>query len=135
MRRRTLPEQAYRTLGVSRLDDFATIRRTWLKQVRALYPRVLHGDGTEAATRELAALNDAYDSLRWHRPSPAAAATKSPARPRPQPKTQPQTPPHRPGCAPPLAPLQQAAPREALDRFANARDVFARDGTRTLRHA
>ncbi|MEN9060580.1 J domain-containing protein [Ponticoccus litoralis] len=131
MRRRSVPEQAYRTLGVSRLDDFATIRRTWLKRVRALYPRVLHGDGTEAATRELAALNDAYDAMRRHRPLPEAATRTPAAPPRPQPHPQPP----RPDSAPSLAALQQAAPREALDRFASARDVFARDGARTLRHA
>jgi curved DNA-binding protein CbpA len=121
------PASAYATLGVSPRDDFAKIRRVWLRRVRALYPRVLHGDDTAGATGELAALNDAYDALRWHRPARAEAAAPKPPRAAPR----------RPKRAPPqeAAPetvLGVAAPRSALDSFARARRAFAARPARTL---
>lgn len=134
MNKRTVPDHAYRTLGVSRDDDFATIRRTWLKRVRALYPSVLNGDDTEAATTELAALNDAYDALCWHR-SPRAPEAPQPGTPtrRQRPRSQPAPRSEAPVLR--LEVMQEAAPREALDRFASARGVFVGQKVRTLRHA
>ena len=62
---RSVPLAAYDTLGVDPTDDFATIRSAWLRQVRDAHPD-LRTD-TQAATARLAALNDAWDALCWHR--------------------------------------------------------------------
>lgn len=127
---RTVPDHAYRTLGVSRTDDFATIRRIWQKRVRALYPRVLHGDDIEEATRALAALNDAYDAMRWHRQAPDGSPKPQPrARPHPRPQAAPRASVPRPVV------VQAAAPHAALDSFSDARRVFTGPQGRTLRHA
>ncbi|BBU54621.1 hypothetical protein KU6B_08860 [Mameliella alba] len=64
---RTAPMSAYRTLGVTPEDDFATIRREWIRLVKANHPDVTGGD-LEEGTRILAELNNAYDALRWHNP-------------------------------------------------------------------
>ncbi|WP_305972498.1 MULTISPECIES: J domain-containing protein [unclassified Mameliella] len=64
---RTAPMSAYKTLGVTPEDDFATIRRAWIRLVKAHHPDVIGGDIEEGA-RKLAELNDAYDALRWHNP-------------------------------------------------------------------
>ena len=63
---RTVPQEAYDILGVSPTDDFATIRKAWLNQVRQHHPD-LNQDDVEGATARLAALNDAFDALVWHK--------------------------------------------------------------------
>lgn len=64
---RIAPQQAYAVLGVTPEDDFATIRKAWVRLVKANHPDALGGD-IETATRRLSRINDAYDSLRWHNP-------------------------------------------------------------------
>lgn len=64
---RIAPQQAYTVLGVTPEDDFATIRKAWVRLVKANHPDALGGD-IETATRRLSRINDAYDSLRWHNP-------------------------------------------------------------------
>jgi len=64
---RTAPMSAYKTLGVTPEDDFATIRRAWIRLVKVHHPDVTGGD-IEEGTRKLAELNNAYDALRWHNP-------------------------------------------------------------------
>lgn len=64
---RTAPMSAYKTLGVTPEDDFATIRRAWIRLVKTHHPDVTGGD-IEEGTRKLAELNNAYDALRWHNP-------------------------------------------------------------------
>ncbi|SMX40275.1 J domain-containing protein [Maliponia aquimaris] len=64
---RIAPQSAFDILGVTPSDDFATIRRTWIRLVKENHPDVVGGD-IEELTRKLARLNDAYDSLRWHSP-------------------------------------------------------------------
>lgn len=63
---RTVPQDAYEILGVLPTDDFATIRKAWLQQVRRHHPD-LNPNDVAAATARLAALNDAYDALVWHK--------------------------------------------------------------------
>ncbi|CUH78241.1 J domain-containing protein [Tropicibacter naphthalenivorans] len=62
---RTVPQAAYDILGVLPTDDFATIRKAYLKQVRLHHPDVNAGD-VDGATQRLAQINDAYDALVWH---------------------------------------------------------------------
>ncbi|SNS33950.1 J domain-containing protein [Antarctobacter heliothermus] len=64
---RIAPQQAYTVLGVTPEDDFATIRKAWVRLVKANHPDALGGD-IDTATRRLSRINDAYDSLRWHNP-------------------------------------------------------------------
>ncbi|WP_417207402.1 J domain-containing protein [Antarctobacter sp.] len=64
---RIASQQAYAVLGVTPLDDFATIRKAWVRLVKENHPDALGGD-IETATRRLSRINDAYDSLRWHNP-------------------------------------------------------------------
>ncbi|WP_323769759.1 J domain-containing protein [Antarctobacter sp.] len=64
---RIAPQQAYAVLGVTSQDDFATIRKAWVRLVKENHPDALGGD-IETATRRLSRINDAYDSLRWHSP-------------------------------------------------------------------
>ena len=64
---RIAPQSAFDILGVSPSDDFATIRRTWIRLVKENHPDLVGGD-IEELTRKLARFNDAYDSLRWHNP-------------------------------------------------------------------
>ena len=59
---RSTPFAAYKTLGVKPTDDFAAIRRAWLRLVKANHPDVAGGDPTR-----LAAINEAWDALCWHR--------------------------------------------------------------------
>lgn len=58
---------AFEILGVTPTDDFATIRRAWIRLVKANHPDVAGGDPVEL-TRKLTELNEAYDALRWHSP-------------------------------------------------------------------
>ncbi|KMW57079.1 hypothetical protein AIOL_002037 [Candidatus Rhodobacter oscarellae] len=51
---------AYRILGVGPRDDAATVRRAWLRLVRAYHPDMVRGD-TGAANQRLAEINAAYD--------------------------------------------------------------------------
>lgn len=138
---RSVSMDAYEALGVSPTDSAATIRRTWREKVRALYPDVMHGVDIEAATRKLAALNDAYDALRWHHPDKAAGADRSGMPRKPQtkrrtaPRRKPATSP-RPARGQALSALDQfvqAATSEALSGFAEAEQVFATRMARTLR--
>lgn len=64
---RIAPQQAYTVLGVTPEDDFATIRKAWVRLVKENHPDALGGD-TDTATQRLGRINDAYDSLRWHSP-------------------------------------------------------------------
>lgn len=64
---RIAPQSAFDILGVTPGDDFATIRRAWIRLVKENHPDVVGGD-IEELTRKLARFNDAYDSLRWHNP-------------------------------------------------------------------
>ena len=64
---RIAPQKAYAVLGVTPEDDFATIRKAWVRLVKENHPDALGGD-IETASRRLARINDAYDSLRWHSP-------------------------------------------------------------------
>lgn len=140
---RTVPASAYETLGVSPQDDAATIRRTWHRKVRALYPDVLHGVDVEAATRKLAALNDAYDALCWHNPArawpetdetgPAAAGRSSARRHQSEPRHRAPSP--DAGNRAQIVPNMPPACPEALEGFEDARKVFAPSVTRTLRQA
>ncbi|MBV7394320.1 J domain-containing protein [Mameliella sediminis] len=64
---RIAPQTAYAVLGVTHEDDFATVRRAWIRLVKANHPDALGGD-VETATRRLARINEAYDALCWHNP-------------------------------------------------------------------
>ncbi len=64
---RIAPKKAFQILGVSPRDDFATVRRAWIRLVKENHPDVVGGD-LDALTAKLTRINDAYDSLRWHSP-------------------------------------------------------------------
>ena len=61
---------AYAALGVAPTDDFDTIRAAWRRLVRTHHPDVA-GPGS---TPRLAAINDAFDTLRHHRTLTAGEA-------------------------------------------------------------
>ncbi|MGX9356870.1 DnaJ domain-containing protein [Roseobacteraceae bacterium S113] len=69
---RVAPKNAYKILGVTPMDDFATIRKTWRSLVRAYHPDVV-GGCPEAAQKRFAEINNAYDQMRFHRKVSAAA--------------------------------------------------------------
>jgi curved DNA-binding protein CbpA len=64
---RTAPLKAFEILGVTPGDDFATIRRAWIRLVKQHHPDLVAGDADDL-TRKLTELNEAYDSLSWHNP-------------------------------------------------------------------
>ncbi|WP_425041129.1 J domain-containing protein [Primorskyibacter sp. S187A] len=77
--KRTAPEYAYKVLGVSPLDDFATIRKKWRALARDHHPDVASGC-PKAATKRFAEINEAYDLLRFHRDGFAALDQSEKAR-------------------------------------------------------
>ncbi len=82
MRKSSKPSP-FEVLGVSPSDDYATIRKTWKKLVKANHPDLRAGE-KEAATRRLTALNAAFDRLRNHVPiRQQVPAHRKPARPAP----------------------------------------------------
>jgi len=64
---RIAPHDAFEILGVTPKDDFATIRRAWIRLVKENHPDLVRGD-PEVLTRNLTELNEAYDALTWHSP-------------------------------------------------------------------
>lgn len=65
---RIAPAKAFKILGVTPRDDFATIRQAWIRLVKENHPDVATGD-PKVLTARLTDLNEAYDALCWHSPA------------------------------------------------------------------